>query len=84
MLLGGTSVLMTMPKVDQRKLGDIGEPPVASSELPHQPSLPSDVAACLGERLRACYSPLMKDPVPEHLIQILEAMDQKERTNGGR
>jgi hypothetical protein len=26
----------------------------------------------------------MKDPVPEHLIQILEAMDQKERTNGGR
>jgi hypothetical protein len=26
----------------------------------------------------------MRDPVPEHLIQILEAMDQKERTNGGR
>jgi hypothetical protein len=68
-------VLMTMPKVDQRKLGDIGELPVSSSELPHQPSLPSDVAACLGERLRAHYAHLMKDPVPEHLIRILEAMD---------
>ncbi len=84
MLLGGTSVLMTVPKVDQRKHGDIGEPPVVRSELPHEPTISPAVATCLGERLRASYSELMKDPVPEHLIRILEAMDQKERTNGGR
>ncbi len=75
---------MTMPKVAQRKLGDMGELQAAWSELPRQPALPPDVAACLGERLRAFYAHLMNDPVPEHIIRSLEIMDGTRRADNDR
>jgi hypothetical protein len=75
---------MTMPKVTQRKPGDTGELPVVKIEGPHEPALPPDVAACIGERLRAYYAHLMNDPVPEHLIRILEAMDRTRSANNDR
>lgn len=77
-------MLMTMPKVAQRKLGDTGEVPVVKTGGPHEPALPADVAACLGERLRAYYAHLMNDPVPVHLIRILEAMDGTRSANNDR
>jgi Anti-sigma factor NepR len=49
----------------------------------YEPTLPSQVTTCLGERLRAHYSVLMNDPVPEHLIRILEALDETRSANGG-
>ena len=77
-------MLMTMPKVAQRKLGYIGELPAARNELPHQPALPPGVAPCLAERLRAYYAHLMNDPVPDAFIQVLEAMDGAGSANNGR
>ncbi len=77
-------MLMTMPKGTQRKLGDTGELPVVETEGPYEPALPADVAAYLGERLRAYYAHLMNDPVPEHLIRILEAMDGARSANNDR
>lgn len=77
-------MLLTTPKVAQRNLGDIGELQAAKSELPRQLALPPDVAVCLGERLRAFNADLTNDPVPEHLIRILEIMDGTWRANNDR
>jgi hypothetical protein len=59
------------------------EPRAATSKLPHEPTLPLQVAACLGERLRAHYAQLMSDPIPDALLQILEPLNQKGRANHG-
>jgi hypothetical protein len=74
---------MTMPKGPQRKLVDIGELLTARSGLPRQPVLAPGVAACLGERLRACYAHVMKDPVPDAFGRIFEAMDGTKSANNG-
>ena len=77
-------MLMTMHKVSQRNLGDLGELRAARGELLRQLALPPDVAVCLGERLRAFNADLMNDPVPEHLIRILGIMDGTWRANNDR
>ncbi len=47
---------------------------------PHpEPTLPPDVAACLGERLRAHYAQLLNEPVPDDLLRILGALDRTRR-----
>jgi hypothetical protein len=52
-------------------------------EVPDQPqpeqALPEGVIACLGERLRAHYAQLMKEPVPDDLLRILKALDRTGR-----
>jgi hypothetical protein len=49
-----------------------------------EPTLPSDIAVCLGERLRACYAHLMNEPVPDDLVRLLEALDRKKSQDDGR
>jgi hypothetical protein len=46
--------------------------------------LPPVVTACLGERLRAHYAQLMKEPVPDDLLSILEALDRTGRAGDDR
>jgi hypothetical protein len=50
----------------------------------HEPALPLQVTAYLGERLRADYFHLVNDPIPDELIQILEVLDQKRGVGHGR
>ncbi len=77
-------MLMLVPQAQQKTPDQLsGSKAVAHDPAP-EPTLPSQVTSCLGDQLRTYYSRLANDPVPEHLIRILEAMDQKERTNGGR
>ena len=64
-----------------RKPDDQDEPQPVESDMLSAPTLSSDVTACLGHRLRAYYSHLMKDPIPEAFIQILEPMDRKRSAN---
>ncbi len=75
---------MTLPKISQTETNEVIDLHAMGSELPHEPFLPPDITACLGERLRAYYSQLLNDPVPESFIQILKSMHQKERPDRGR
>ncbi len=77
-------MLTTTPKVARRKIGGAGDLSPVRDEISQVPGLSSDVAACLGERLRAYYSHLMNAPVPDSFNRILEAIDRKERTNDDR
>ena len=76
-------MLTTLPHV-VRKTPDIRqEPQPVTGNVLHEPSLPPQVAACLGERLRTYYAALMSEPVPDALLQILEPLDQKGRATHG-
>lgn len=77
-------MLTTTPKVSRRTIGEVGELPHIRGELLQVTDLSSDVVACLGERLRAYYSPLVKDPIPDCFTRILEGMDRKEGMNDNR
>ncbi len=63
--------------------GELQEPQGTTSTHPHEPSLPPQVAACLGERLRAHYTQLMSEPVPEDFLQILAPLDHNGRSGHG-
>ncbi|RDI52605.1 NepR family anti-sigma factor [Microvirga subterranea] len=45
-----------------------------------RPSLSPEVSACLGERLRASYKEMMRDPTPDRFIRILESLNAKEKS----
>jgi hypothetical protein len=68
-------VLTTRPHLVHQVPDNTQEPQAATSKLAHEPTLPPQVAACLGERLRAHYAQLMSDPIPATLLQILEPLD---------
>lgn len=55
----------------------------AEGEPAHEPALPSDVAAFLGDQLRGFYSQLMSEPIPERFVQLLEQLDQKGEADSG-
>jgi hypothetical protein len=48
-----------------------------------EPTLPSHVAAFLGEQLQTYYAQLMSEPVPDRLVQLLKQLDRKERGRDG-
>jgi hypothetical protein len=75
---------MPLFRISQRKPNEIIDLQAAGREFPHEPFLPPHIVACLGERLRAYYSQLLNDPIPESFIRILEPMHQKRRADGGR
>jgi len=72
-------VLTTSPKIPQTASGELHQLKVVRDEPHLKPTLPPDVAACLGERLRAHYAQLMNEPIPGDLLRILEALDQTRR-----
>jgi hypothetical protein len=76
-------VLTTRPHFVHQVPDTFQVPQAATSKLPHEPILPPQVAACLGERLRAHYAQVMGDPIPDALLQILESLGQKGRANHG-
>jgi hypothetical protein len=76
-------VLTTLPHLVHQVPDTSQEPQAATSKSPHEPTLPPQVVACLGERLRAHYDQLMCDPIPDALLRILEPLDQKGRANHG-
>jgi hypothetical protein len=82
-LLGGEHVLTLLPQAQQKTPDELQRSRVVRHGPACEPTLPSQVATCLGERLRAHYALLMNEPVPEHFIRILEALDETRSANGG-
>jgi hypothetical protein len=81
--LGGEHVLTLLPQAQQKTPDELQRSRVVRHGPVYEPTLPSQVTTCLGKRLRAHYSVLMNDPVPEHLIRILEARDDTRSANSG-
>jgi hypothetical protein len=79
-------VLTVLPEVAQETLETLGEPcepQSAAREGYQEPSLPPQVIACIGERLQAFYGHLIKEPVPDALLQILAPLNKKGRATHG-
>lgn len=51
------------------------------SENRNPPRLSSEVRNQLGQRLRAVYASLMRQPVPERFIRLLEELEATEKTS---
>lgn len=54
---------------------DKAEPPVAGA-VPRLPGIASQV---IGERMRAMYAELVREPIPDELITLIQKLEQKER-----
>jgi Anti-sigma factor NepR len=76
-------VLTVLPEVAQETIGEPCEPQSAVREGYQEPSLPPQVIACIGERLQAFYGQLIKEPVPDSLLQILAPLNKKGRATHG-
>jgi Anti-sigma factor NepR len=45
------------------------------------PKLSGEVRSILGKRLRAVYAALVREPVPERFLKLLETLEATERTS---
>ena len=77
-------MLTPWPKAPQTKSGELPRLHEVPVKPESEPALPPDVAACLGERLRAHYAQLVKEPVPDDLLRILKALDRTGRAGDAR
>jgi hypothetical protein len=77
-------VLTIVSEPPLKTLGEFPETHVDASKHFHEPVLPPQVAACLRERLRAHYAPVVRDPVPEALLRTLAPLDQTGRASHER
>jgi hypothetical protein len=73
-----------VPEPPLKKPSEFPETHVDASKHFHEAVLPPQVAACLRERLRAHYAPVVSDPVPEALLRTLTPLDQKRRASHER
>ena len=76
-------MLTSMPQVQQNTPDELQGSRVALRGPMPEPILPPHVTTCLGERLRAYYSQVMNDPVPDSFTRILEVIDRKGRASRG-
>jgi hypothetical protein len=60
----------------QRELGSVQESQENDDQIAHEPTLPPHVAAYLGEQLKAYYSHLTNEPVPDRFVELLEQLGQ--------
>ena len=70
---------------------DAGQPTFTQGEVPDENQMTDlsneaiDVKigprahALIGQRLKLVYDELVKEPVPDHLLKLLEALEQKEK-----
>ena len=77
-------MLPPWPKAPQSKSVALPQLQAVPDEPHPETTLPPDVTACLGERLRAHYAALMNEPVPDDLLRILEAIPQTGRAGDER
>ena len=77
-------MLTTLPDLVHKAPDRFQTPQAATGNSVPEPALPPQIAACLGERLRAHYAQLMSEPVPDTLLRILKPLDQKGRLPHGR
>jgi hypothetical protein len=64
-------VLTPMPQVEQNTPNELQGSQVIPQGVVHEPSLPPQVVACLGERLRAYYSQLVSLQFLSHCWWVL-------------
>jgi hypothetical protein len=57
--------------------GDPITPEVQRSEVAH---LPGTAAQLIGERMRAMYAKLVREPVPGQLLELVRQLENKERS----
>jgi hypothetical protein len=74
-------VLTTPPYVTRKLAAGSDEPGGTLGKVLAEPRLSPQVAACLGEQLQEQYAQLMTDPVPDVLVQILEPLYRKRRSD---
>ncbi len=73
-------MLTTSVRLTGRKLSQGSSPRTSSRREPSsEPGLSPEISACLGERLRASYTDLMRDPMPDQIARLLKALDDRER-----
>lgn len=78
-------MLTTSSRLLGRTSDEVREPCASSArQSQNEPKLPSDVSNRLGERLRAHYSNLMSDPMPERIIQLVQDLNRAGRDNRDR
>jgi Anti-sigma factor NepR len=82
-LPGEECVLATPSNAIPNDLVEAREPQAEENGTPSEPVLSPDVVAHLGEQLRAYYTHLMSDPVPDHLVRLIEALDGKGSADHG-
>jgi hypothetical protein len=83
-VLENSHVLTPWPKAPQTKYGALPQLQEVPDEPQSEPALPKGVTACLGERLRAHYAQLVKEPVPDDLLRILETLNRTGRAGNAR
>jgi hypothetical protein len=82
-LPGEECVLATPSNAIPNDLVEVGEPQAEENGAPSEPIFPPDVIAHLREQLRAYYTHLMSDPVPNHLVRLIESLDGKGGSDDG-
>jgi len=77
-------VLTPVPKASLKRPAELGDLQGVADSPVHEASLSPDITAHLGGLLRAPYSQLLNDPVPDTLIRILEPLDRNGRLDHSR
>ena len=77
-------MLTPWPKAPQTRSGELPRLHEVPGKPQSEPALPPEVAACLGERLRAHYAHLVNEPVPDDLLRILEPLNRAGRAGNAR
>ena len=77
-------MLSPWSKAPQTRFGELPRLHEVPGKPQPEPALPPEVAACLGERLRAHYAHLVNEPVPDDLLRILEPLNRAGRAGNAR
>jgi hypothetical protein len=82
-LSGEERVLAAPSKAIPNDPVEVKEPQVEENGASSERILSPDIVAHLGEQLRAYYTHLMSDPVPDHLVRLIEFLDGKGGADDG-
>lgn len=53
----------------------------AAADVAQVPRLPGIASQVIGERMRAMYGELVREPVPDDLIALIQKLEKKERAS---
>lgn len=65
------------PAIEPNQNGDATNPSVLGDESMAEPALSPEIAARIGESLRLYYDRMMREPVPDHLIRLVDRLNDK-------
>jgi len=65
-------------------MGTHSDPKEGESGVMGRAAMPTELQGQLGQRLREAYSELVREPVPDRFVQLLQQLKQKESPDGGQ